>query len=123
MKMIHNRILNETIILRDDQEICPRCEGHGFSMKYDITEKDILRHYIQLKLYKGTSHTDIKGECPLCDGSGFVDWARRPMISDWEQEAIDEDERFRAEDEQEEFEDEYYQELDDQDNSSFNMDE
>lgn len=92
-------------------------------MKYDITEGDILRHYIRFKEYKGTMDTEIKGECPLCDGEGFVDWARRPMVSDWEKEAIEEDARFRAEDDDEEFETEYYQELDDQDTGSFDIDE
>ncbi len=101
MPLIYNKLYKETIVLNEDQHTCPRCKGNGYSEKYD-TEDD----------------GEPYGECTVCHGDGYVDWARLPFLSAWEDRDIQWKENAEASD----FEEEFWEEIDDQETGSFIVD-
>ena len=92
-------------MLNPDQHPCPRCKGHGFHPVYDVQDEISMC------------------ECHICDGDGYVDWAYLPLIGDWESDDIQLDKEIAEEKEEEDFQCEYYNELDEQESGSFNINE
>lgn len=69
MTVIYNELRHEMIQLDESQERCPRCNGLGYNEDYDLIHED----------------DEIPEECWVCDGDGYVDWVKLPVIGNWEE--------------------------------------
>jgi hypothetical protein len=58
----------------------------------------------------------------MCEGDGFVDWARLPFLGDWEDEEQKFQEFMDSEMQMEADEQEFWDEVDDWEKSSFDLD-
>ncbi len=95
----------DVICLNDGQIECPRCKGNGYHYWYDVEDNAITKE----------DQDGIVDVCWVCKGNGFTDWVRLPFIGGWKEI----DERLQEDIVREYEVEEYWDEITDQENSSF----
>ena len=84
-KIVFNYFCKGLIEIPSGNEICPRCEGKGYSDDLDLdTECKKETENILFESARPIYNEEIDPyECWVCSGNGFVDWVKFPIAQSW----------------------------------------